>query len=536
MQNTAAVNIEIKSTPALNKASDLSNNNSNEEKAATPFGETLSAEINKADSEHKPVELKKAPSKKAAETAEPVDKKSAEKAESKQAKDGKELPVSKQVTDSSVATETVIVENSEKVVTLTDEDSAVDTAESEQIVTQAVASAKPAEPKLDSDKPALEKAEKPQQAQTNSVKAAITSEDAEKQTPNTPLKTTTEKEQLKTTDKPLPKSVEIVSAAEPKQTVEASSVSEDEVKTNQPQPNTATNNHAQLAEKELVIKQINIAKETSAKTDISTNNPVVTVSSQKNVINEGVNRVKPTLTGSSLISDLVTESEQKPLKVTNPGTLKTDGLQIKQVVTDEAILTGQRETVILDKKLVEIVEPNLARSSSVDNKTAVSVAPLTSLSGPITQTTTSPAITPVLDIQPALKTEAWERVMAGRVVWMAREGLQRADLKLTPANLGPVEVRLTINNDQANVTFVAQNPATREALEQSLPRLREGFQANGLSLANADVSDQTLSQDQGEYQQTGSGILFGQDMDDEEQLDDALVVENEEPSGLSLYV
>ena len=100
------------------------------------------------------------------------------------------------------------------------------------------------------------------------------------------------------------------------------------------------------------------------------------------------------------------------------------------------------------------------------------------------------ADSPTLDIQPSLQSKAWSRVLSSRVVWMAKEGIQQASLKLNPANLGPVEVKISMNNDTntTNVTFIAQHAATRDALEQSLPRLRESFAENGLELANADVS------------------------------------------------
>jgi flagellar hook-length control protein FliK len=191
---------------------------------------------------------------------------------------------------------------------------------------------------------------------------------------------------------------------------------------------------------------------------------------------------------------------------------------------------------MLDKKALQIVEPTPTRFNKLDTKTTITSAPVANISSNVAQSSSTSA-PPVLDIQPGLKTEAWERVMAGRVVWMAREGLQRADLKLNPANMGPIEVRLTLNNDQANVSFVVNNPATREAIEQSLPRLREGFQASGLSLESADVSDQTLNQEQEreQYQQAGNGILFSSEADDE--LDtEARVIEKNIDSGLSLYV
>lgn len=109
------------------------------------------------------------------------------------------------------------------------------------------------------------------------------------------------------------------------------------------------------------------------------------------------------------------------------------------------------------------------------------------------------AATPQLamDVQPQLNTPAWSRVVSSRVVWMAREGVQQAELKLNPASLGSVEVRLNINNDQASVTFLAQNAATRDALEQAMPRLRESLADNGMSLAHSEVGQQAHSDQSG---------------------------------------
>jgi len=114
---------------------------------------------------------------------------------------------------------------------------------------------------------------------------------------------------------------------------------------------------------------------------------------------------------------------------------------------------------------------------------------------------------PVLAMQPAMQSEAWGRILSSRVVWMAREGIQQAELRLNPANLGPVDVKLHMNNEQANVTFIAQNAATRDALEQALPRLRESFQENGMDLANANVSDQETEQNNEEEKSDNSSTI-----------------------------
>ncbi len=77
-----------------------------------------------------------------------------------------------------------------------------------------------------------------------------------------------------------------------------------------------------------------------------------------------------------------------------------------------------------------------------------------------------------------------------RIVWMAGQKLDRAQIRLNPAHLGPISVDLTVGDDGASVTFTAHHAATRDALEQALPRLRELFGESGLQLAGADVSGQ----------------------------------------------
>jgi flagellar hook-length control protein FliK len=85
--------------------------------------------------------------------------------------------------------------------------------------------------------------------------------------------------------------------------------------------------------------------------------------------------------------------------------------------------------------------------------------------------------------------KAWEGAIADRVMWMVQGEQQFAKLRLNPPNLGPLEVRVSVNQDQANVSFVAQHAAVREALEAAMPRLREMFDQQSMQLVRADVSD-----------------------------------------------
>jgi flagellar hook-length control protein FliK len=96
---------------------------------------------------------------------------------------------------------------------------------------------------------------------------------------------------------------------------------------------------------------------------------------------------------------------------------------------------------------------------------------------------------------------AWGEEVGSRVKWMVNSQVQSAELKMNPANLGPVEVKISVQNDQTTIHFSAQNGAVREALDAAMPRLREMLGDNGVNLADVDVSDQSFAQQHKAFEQ-----------------------------------
>jgi flagellar hook-length control protein FliK len=85
-------------------------------------------------------------------------------------------------------------------------------------------------------------------------------------------------------------------------------------------------------------------------------------------------------------------------------------------------------------------------------------------------------------------TEAWENQVGQKVVYMLGNEEQTASLTLNPPDLGPLQVVLSVTNDQASVTFSANQEEVRQALEDALPRLREMMSESGIALNNASVN------------------------------------------------
>ncbi len=113
----------------------------------------------------------------------------------------------------------------------------------------------------------------------------------------------------------------------------------------------------------------------------------------------------------------------------------------------------------------------------------------------------------------------WGQAVGERVLWLAAQNVSSAELRLDPPELGPMQVRVNIHQDQATVSFSSPHALVREALDQSATRLREMFSEQGLNLTEMDVSDQSFAR-QGAQDEESNGRSGGDsDADaDEESL------------------
>lgn len=114
---------------------------------------------------------------------------------------------------------------------------------------------------------------------------------------------------------------------------------------------------------------------------------------------------------------------------------------------------------------------------------------------------------PFFRLEPNVGTGGWDNALGQRVLWMVSQQHQLAELNLNPPDLGPLQVVLSVNNDQASAAFVSQNPEVRQALEAALPRLKEMMAESGINLGNATVSDQG-SRQQGDFERQNGGRSY----------------------------
>lgn len=105
----------------------------------------------------------------------------------------------------------------------------------------------------------------------------------------------------------------------------------------------------------------------------------------------------------------------------------------------------------------------------------------------------------------------WKAEIAEKVAWFSARNISKAEIRLDPPELGSLQIKIQLNQEQAQVSFNSPHASVREALDQSSSRLREMFQEQGLNLADVNVGGEGAQQ-HSEDSSGGSRAAFDEDL------------------------
>ncbi len=156
-------------------------------------------------------------------------------------------------------------------------------------------------------------------------------------------------------------------------------------------------------------------------------------------------------------------------------------------------------------------QPVVAEKAEVTEATTIAKSPIANSrwTHSIEQTQ---LFTKANNLQTAIPTkfnsEQWANAVADKVLWLSGQRIQSAEIRLDPPELGPMQVRVSVHQDQASIQFVSHHQSVREALDQNVFRLREMFGDEGIDLVDVNVSDRNSQQsmsDEGNSDFRGDG-------------------------------
>lgn len=223
---------------------------------------------------------------------------------------------------------------------------------------------------------------------------------------------------------------------------------------------------------------------------------------------------------------------QSPTGMTNKSFLEGLGQRLQQ-------LSDQKAGLPLQGKFAKNMA-DLLNSKSASGQGGNGLFHMAAMLDKPVMTPHSPTSAPQATIHTPVGQPGWDQELSSRVTWLTKQNIPSAEIKLTPANLGPIEVKISVTNDQATVTMTAMHAMTRDALEQAIPRLRDMLSDAGLNLANANVFSQSQQGGQGGHQgfdhssaQQGAGQATNQE---DEQIIATSTVTLSSSGGVDLFV
>jgi flagellar hook-length control protein FliK len=230
--------------------------------------------------------------------------------------------------------------------------------------------------------------------------------------------------------------------------------------------------------------------------------PQVALAEMSEVSDEVIDLLTPVVTEVSTSAKLASASNQVPTSNTvNP-----------EVTTAQAQMNASKAA--FEKTLQSIVSPDASGADDIatplpnSSSTSSATNPLMDslMRGADQPTPAARSFVVQTTVPVPVGQPQWSQAVGERVLWLAAQNVSSAEINLHPKDLGPMQVRVSVNQEQTTVSFTSQHAVVREVLDQNLNRLRDMFSEQGLNLVNVDVSDKSFSRQQGDTKdQKGQG-------------------------------
>ncbi|KES17922.1 Flagellar hook-length control protein [Gilliamella apicola SCGC AB-598-I20] len=123
--------------------------------------------------------------------------------------------------------------------------------------------------------------------------------------------------------------------------------------------------------------------------------------------------------------------------------------------------------------------------------TAVNGQNLLSTSTPLVEKQT----TLDLNLPMPMDVAKWQTALNEKISLICRQGIQNAEIKLHPEELGSLHIKLALIDDKMNLHMAVTHNMVKSVLESALPQLRTSLEEHGITLQQTDISDSSMMND-----------------------------------------
>ena len=129
--------------------------------------------------------------------------------------------------------------------------------------------------------------------------------------------------------------------------------------------------------------------------------------------------------------------------------------------------------------------------------------------------TTNPTILN-LNLPMPMDISKWQASLNEQICLISRQGIQNAEIKLNPQELGSLHIKLAMIDDKIDLHMAVAHNMVKGVLESALPMLRSSLEQQGITLQHTNISDFSMMNDS----KQSSSYQQPQQFETEQLLDD----------------
>jgi flagellar hook-length control protein FliK len=121
-------------------------------------------------------------------------------------------------------------------------------------------------------------------------------------------------------------------------------------------------------------------------------------------------------------------------------------------------------------------------------------AALQQLGASTTSNSSNAASVPTVSVHAEVDSADFPQGVADKVSLAVDNGWSSAKLSVNPPQLGPIELQIAVQGGHAQIAMSTHSAVTREALESSVPTLRNMLNSQGFTQVSVDISQRSFQE------------------------------------------
>lgn len=199
-----------------------------------------------------------------------------------------------------------------------------------------------------------------------------------------------------------------------------------------------------------------------------------------------------------------------------PQTTKNTHLIINQTQPTNTLVnnhSNDHHTDLTSTLTDKLFTTNLANTPS-EMALSTALNGQSSLFNPATSVTNSTTLN--LNLPMPMDISKWQASLNEQICLISRQGIQNAEIKLNPQELGSLHIKLAMIDDKIDLHMAVAHNMVKGVLESALPMLRTSLEQQGITLQHTNISDFSMMNDS----KQSSSYQQPQQFETEQLLDD----------------